>query len=121
MACGDVLRRVFGAVFCRRYGRKLVDYFQPWGQYGVAISGGVEIMAFTATPGFQEGCIILSYDGANAFDSIYRHRFPPALAEIVHSVVPYASKLYAREPPKLMFARDGGLDVVELARGVQQG
>ena len=29
VACGDVLRRVIGAVFCRRYGRKLADYFQP--------------------------------------------------------------------------------------------
>ena len=28
VACGDVLRRVVGAVFCRRYGRKLADYFQ---------------------------------------------------------------------------------------------
>ena len=32
VACNDVLRRVNGAVFCRRYGRKLADYFQPWGQ-----------------------------------------------------------------------------------------
>ena len=31
VACGDVLRRVIGAVFCQRYGRKLADYFQPWG------------------------------------------------------------------------------------------
>ena len=60
VACGDVLRRVIGAVFCRRYGRRLADYFQPWGQYGVAVSGGVEIMAFTATLGFEEGCTILS-------------------------------------------------------------
>ena len=93
VACGDVLRRVIGAVFCRRYGRKLADYFQPWGQYGVAVSGGVEIMALTAALGFEEGCTILSYDGANAFNSIYRHRFLPALAEIVSSVVPYASNL----------------------------
>ena len=122
VACGDVLRRVIGAVFCRRYGRKLADYFQPWGQYGVAVSGGVEIMAFTATLGFEEGCTILSFDGANAFNSIYRHRFLPALAEIVPSVVPYASDLYARESPKLLFALDGGgLEVVEPARGVQQG
>ncbi|CAN0398019.1 unnamed protein product, partial [Ascophyllum nodosum] len=48
-------------------------------QYGVAVSGGVEIMALTATLGFEEGCTILSYDGANAFNSIYRHRFLPAL------------------------------------------
>ena len=79
-------------------------------------------MAFTATLDFEEGCTILSYDGVNAFNSIYRHRFLPALAEIVPSVVPYASNLYAREPPKLLFALNGGgLEVVESARGVQQG
>ena len=122
MACGDVLRRVIGAVFCRRYDKKLADYFQSWGQYGVAVSGGVEIMAFTATLSFEEGCTILSYDGANVFNSIYRHRFLPTLAEVVPAVVPYASNLYAREPPKLMFALDGrGLEGVESAWGVQQG
>ena len=83
MACDDVLRRVIGPVFCRRYDRKLADYFQSRGKYSAAVSGGVELMAFTASLGFEEGCIILSYDGANAFNSIYRHRFLPALAEIV--------------------------------------
>ena len=78
-------------------------------------------MVLTATLGFEESCTILSYDGANAFSSIYRHRFQSALAEIVSSVVPYASKLYAREPPKLLFAIDGGLEVAESTRGVQQG
>ena len=51
VACGDILRRVIGAVFCRRYGRKLEDYFQSWGQYGLAVLGGVEKMALTATLG----------------------------------------------------------------------
>ena len=121
VACGDVLRRVIGVGFCRRYGRKLAD-FQPWGQYGVAVSGGVKIMRLTATLGFEEGCTILSYDEAKAFNSICRHRFLPALAEIVPSVVSYASNLHAREPPKLLFALDGGgLEVVESTRGVQQG
>ena len=119
VACGDVLRRVIRAVFCHRYGRKLADYFQPWGQYGVAVAGGVEIMALTATLDFEEGCTFLSYDGANAFNSIYRHRFLSAIAETVLSVVPSASNLYAREPPILLFALDGGgLGGVELARGV---
>ena len=122
VACGGVLRRVIGAVFCRRYGRKLADYFQPWDQYGVAVSAGVDTMTLTVTLGFEEGCTILSYDRANAFNSIYCHRFLPTLAEIVPSVVPYASNLYAREPPKLLFALDGrGLEGVESARGVQQG
>ena len=54
-------------------------------------------------------------------NSIYRHRFLPALAEIAHSVVPYVSNLYAREPPKLLFALDGGgLQVVESAQGIQE-
>ena len=35
VACSDAFRRIVGAVFCRRYGRELTDYFQPWGQYGV--------------------------------------------------------------------------------------
>ena len=124
--CGDVI----GAVFCRRFGRKLADYFQPWGQHGSPVLGpirrsrasGVELMALTATLGFQEGCTMLSYDGANAFNSMYRHRFLPALADVVPTVVPYAANLYAREPPKLLFPLDGGgVEVVESARGVQQG
>ena len=79
-------------------------------------------MALTVPMGFEEGCTILSYDGVNAFNSIYRRRFLPALAEIVPTVVPYAPKLYAGEPPKLLFALDGGgLEVIESARGVQQG
>ena len=86
------------------------------------MSGGVETMALIATLGFEEGCTIRSYDGANAFSSIYRHRFLPALAEIVSSVVPHAANLYAREPPKLLFALEGrGVEVIESARGVQQG
>ena len=79
-------------------------------------------MAFTATLGFEEGCTILSYDAANAFNSIYRHSFLPALAGIVYSAVPYASNLYARESPKVLFVLDGGgLKVVESERGIQQG
>ena len=80
-------------------------------------------MALTVTLRFEEDCTILSYDGANAFNSIYHHRFLPALAEIIPSVVPYAANLHAREPPrKFMFALDGGgLDHVESARGAQQG
>ena len=77
-------------------------------------------MALTATLGFEEGCTILLYDGANAFNSIYRHGLLPALAENFLSVVSYASNLYVREPPRLLFALDdGGSEVVESARGVQ--
>ena len=82
----------------------------------------IENTALTTTLGSQEGCIILSYDGANTFNSIYRPKFLPALAEIVPSVVSCAANLYPREPPNLMFALDErDLEVVESARGGEQG
>ena len=52
MACGDSLGRVIGAMFFQRHGRKLADYFKHWGHYGVAVSGGIDIMVLTATLGF---------------------------------------------------------------------
>ena len=76
-------------------------------------------MTLTAALGFEEGFTILSYDGGKAFNSIYRHRFLPALAENVPSVVPCASNLYARDPLKLLFAPEGeGSEVLESARAV---
>ena len=71
--------------------------------------------------GLRRGLHHSVVDEANAFNTIYRHRFLPELAEIVPSVVPYGANLYAREPPKLLFALEGGgVEVIESARGVQQ-
>lgn len=63
---GDVFRRVTGTISCCRYGRNLADYFQPWGQYDVSVSGRIETKARIVTLVFEEGFTILSYDGANA-------------------------------------------------------
>ena len=95
VACDDALKRVVGAVFCRRYGRKLADYVQPWGQYGVAASSGLEIMART-TLGFKEGLHNSFVRRSKCLNSICHHMFLPALAEIVPSEVPYASNLYGQ-------------------------
>ena len=123
VACGDVLRRVISGTFCREYGKQLAAHFEPWAQYGVSSSGGVETMALRATMAFQEGCTVLSYDGENAFNSMYRASILPALAEIVPMAVPYMSNVYARgTSPKLLFSMDDGrVEVVESSRGVQQG
>ena len=108
-------------VLYRRCGRNLADYLKPWGQYGLARSGKVEIIALTATLGFKKGYTTLSQNKANAFNDIYHQRFLPALAESIPSVVPYAAQLYAREPPNLLYLmQTGGLEVVESARGVLQ-
>ena len=122
IACGDVLRRLIGTTFSLQHRQELSGYFEPWRQYGVGVSGGVEVMAAAATLGFQEGSTILTFDGANAFNTLYRHKMLPALAEIVPSLIPYATNLYARTPPKLLFAMNGrATEVIESARGVQQG
>ena len=70
----------------------------------------------------QEGGRPLPALGPVRRNSVYRHRFLPALADIAFSVDPYASNLYAQEPPKLLFELDRGvLEMVDSARGVQQG
>ena len=53
--------------------------------------------------GLEEGRTTLSFNGADAFNVIYRQRFLPALAEIVPSAAPFAANLYALEPPKFLF------------------
>ena len=52
-------------------------------------------MTLIATLGLEEGCTILCYGRADAFNSIHHHRFLLALAEIASLVVPYAANLYA--------------------------
>ena len=80
----------------------------------------MEIIALILTLGFNEGCIILSYDGANVFNSKSGYRFLPTIAEMVPSVSPYAANLYAREALKILFVFDGeGLAVVESMWGYQ--
>ena len=54
-------------------------------------------MVLTETLDFEEECTILSYDGANVFNTLYHHSFLPELAEIIPSIVPYAPNLYARK------------------------
>lgn len=106
VACGDVLRRVIGTVVCRRYDRKLEDYFQPKGQCGVAVSDGIETTAPITILSFEKGCTTLSYDGASAS---VNSSFSDAICR----------NLYARKLPQLLFALDGGeVEMVKSARGV---
>ena len=122
VACGDVFRRIIGGTFCRQYSSALEDFFQPLGQYGVSVRGGVELVAEQAAIGHQRGGTVLAFDGVNAFNSMRRAHMLPALAKIVPPVARYASNLYARTPPKLLFSmEDGQVQVVQSRRGVQQG
>lgn len=79
-------------------------------------------MADQAMVGRQRGGTVLSFDGVDAYDSVKRARMLPDLEEYVHSFAGYASKLYARDPPKLLFRIDNGrTQVVHSRPGVAQG
>lgn len=70
-------------------------------------------MAVAANPTDEECCTVLSFDGTNAFSSIYRHRILPALAATIPLVERYASNEYDRDPPKLLCAmEDGAMAVI---------
>lgn len=64
-------------------------------------------MSQTAPLEFDEGCTILMYDGANAFNSISPHRLLSALAKCVHSVVPCEAKVYTGKPPAVLLVLNG--------------
>lgn len=88
----------------------------------MAVLGRVEVITLAVSLGFQENCTILSFDEANALNSIYLHRMLPALVEVVLVATHYDINVYAREPPKLLFAMDGyANEIIPAARGVQQG
>lgn len=54
-------------------------------------------MAPAATLEFQEGRSSLSFDGADAFNSIYRHRTVPALAKVLPKAMRYVSNTHVHE------------------------
>ena len=88
------------AVFCRRYGRILADYFQPLSQNGFAVLGGVEIIALTATLAFEERCSILSYDGDNFLQQHTPRQVPSSASGNHHLSGLLRSKPVRTEKPK---------------------
>lgn len=74
------------------------DFFEPLGQYGVRIKGGMEMVAERAAIGYQR---------ANAFNSVKRSPMRPALDRNAPTVARFVYNLCARTPPKLLFRREG--------------
>lgn len=66
--------------------------------------------------------MILSYDGRNAFDNMFRSKILLAVSIIAPDLVGYARNLYGRSPPKLL-CRMENISVQEIhsLRDVQQG
>lgn len=58
----------------------------------------MKILALIAELAFTEGCMVLSFDGIIAFNSMYRHSILAAPAEIITPIGRHAINIYKREP-----------------------
>lgn len=73
--------------FCRQHGKKLASDVGPWGQHGEAVPGWTKVMALRATLGHQEDRIMLSFDGWNAFNCMFRSETFPAVSSVAPDLV----------------------------------
>lgn len=124
IACGCTLRRLFARMFCRKHSEHLGSILAPAGQYGCGSPGGTDIVATTAQLLHDAGGILLSIDGANAFNSLSRCAMYRGVAKHMPALYPYVVAMYGpAAEPALVFAKDGE-ELAELTgskQGIQQG
>ena len=94
IACGGTLRRLVSSVYCVENRSDIAHLLEPAGQFGVAVSSGVERVAAAVRLNHEAGGWNLLLDGANAFNSISRAAALPALAEHVPEAVPFLAKIW---------------------------
>ena len=124
IACGDTIRRIIGAIFCRTHKRKLAALFEGVHQYGVGTCNGVERLATAAQLVHQAGGVVLALDGRNAFNATSRRAIFREAAKHVPDLYPYLTRMYGPEVfASLVFAMDGKAEAAILPsqQGVQQG
>ena len=120
IACGDVWRRLTARCVCKNFAKDFLGALDPH-QFGVAISGGTEILVHTARLLYEKAFekpdfFLLKFDFRNAFNCISRQHFLDELEKKFPSLYPFVSQCYA-EPSNLQF----GERVLLSMCGVQQG
>lgn len=75
---------------------------------GNAFNSTLQPRSAIVPPAHRIGRTMLSLDGGNAFSSTLRPTSPPALAEIMPTVVPRAPNPYAGTPPQLLPQTEDG-------------
>jgi hypothetical protein len=79
IACGDVWRRLAARCVCKNFAADFRSTLAPF-QFGVAVSGGAEILAHTARFLFEmspdrRDFLLLKFDFKNAFNCVARQFF----------------------------------------------
>ena len=124
IACGDTLRRIFGAIYCRTHKLKLTALFEGVHQFGVGSPNGVERLATAAQLVHQAGGVVLALDGRNAFNATSRRAIFREAAKHVPDLYTYLTRMYGPDvAASLLFSMDGKADatVLHSRQGVQQG
>ena len=124
IACGDTVRRLFGRSFCHFHKLRFATLLEAVGQFGVAVSGGVEIVAAVGQLVYEAGGILLTVDGSNAFNAVSRSAVLAEVAQHVPDLYPYAAQVYGvGSVPSLQFGLEGvaASATVPSRQGVQQG
>ena len=124
IACGDTLRRLFCRVFAAANKQRFARMFEPVGQFGVAVPGGVDKLGLMAQLIHEAGGTLVAVDGRNAFNSVCRLAVLKQAASLVPEAYALIRKLYGDESkPSLMFGMEGQAhaELVLSQEGVQQG
>jgi len=105
---------------CKNFANEFLNVLDPF-QFGVAISGGTEILVHTARMLYEkaqgrEDFFLLKFDFRNAFNCISRQVFLDELAAKFPSLYPFVSQCYG-DPTVLRF----GDRTLSSSTGVQQG
>ena len=120
IACGDVWRRLTGRCVCKDSADLFRQALAPH-QFGVAVSGGTEILVHTARLLYEKALdrpdfFLLKFDFRNAFNCISRQAFLDEVATKFPSLYPFVAQCYGA-PSNLQFG-----DMILLSMcGVQQG
>src|SRR6185437_4586972 len=120
IACGDVWRRLTARCVCKNFAQEFRQALDPH-QFGVAISGGTEILVHTARMLYEKALdrpdfFLLKFDFRNAFNCISRQVFLDEVASKFPALYAFVSQCYA-VPSNLQFG-----DMILLSMcGVQQG
>jgi hypothetical protein len=82
------------AAFCHFNKQRFATLLEAVGQFGVAVSEGVEIVAAVGQLVYEAGGILLTVDGSNAFNAVSHSAVLAEVAQHVPDLYPYAAQIY---------------------------
>ena len=122
IAVSGTLRRLVSSVFLYENRTELREPLEAVGQFGVAVSGGVELAAATANLLHQGGSWLIQLDGTNAFNSVSRVAALRGIAAHAPAAFRFLAWVYGGAPGRLLYTMaDGSSEIVLSRTGCQQG